>query len=142
MILWIGGYGKEYDEAYELFQKEMAAIPGLTVLIQHHPKSGLKNDFKLNEVLAIPDLVVCHQSTVSFLALANKIPVIHVIPSGQNFDSLPLRKGLAKKVSRVEDFAKTVEDAMSTDISSFFELMGIPENSTETCAQAILEYLN
>lgn len=141
VILWIGGYGKEYEKAYELFQKGIAAIPGVTILIQHHPKSGQKNDLKLNEALAISDLVVCHQSTVSFQALAAKIPVLHVIPLGQHFDSLPLQKGLAKKVSCVEDFAKMVEEAISTDISGFFELMGIPENSTESCNQAILEYL-
>lgn len=139
VILWIGGYGKEYEESYELFQKGIATIEGVTVLVQHHPKTGLKNELKLNEALSIADLVVCHQSTASFQALAAQKPVLHVIPIGQHFDSLPLQKGLAKKVSCVEDFAKAVDEAIMTDLSGFFELMGIPKNSTETCKDAILE---
>ncbi len=139
VILWIGGYGREYEEAYALFQEGMGQIEGTMVIVQHHPKTGLKNPFKLTEALKFADLVVCHQSTAAFQALAAGKRVLHVIPEGQQFDSLPLQKGLAKKVSRIEDFEKAIQEAIEMDVSSFFELMGIPENSTETTRAAILE---
>ena len=141
IALWIGGYGKDYEEANELFQKGMARVEGVAVIVQHHPKTGLKNDLKMNEALSIADLVICHQSTASFQALAANVPVLHVIPSGQHFDSLPLQKGLAKKVCCVEDFPQAVKDALESDVSGFFELMGIPQNSTESLKEAILENL-
>lgn len=142
VILWIGGYGADYDEAYALFQSGMKQVENALVIVQHHPKTGVKNAFKLAEALKLVDIVVCHQSTVSFQALAAGKRVLHVIPEGQEFNSLPLQKGLAKKVSCVEDFAEALQEAMQTDVDGFFELMGIPENSTETCQKAILEGLH
>lgn len=142
VILWIGGYGPAYEEAYALFQKGMSQIPDAVVILQHHPKTGEKNLFKLTEALRLADLVVCHQSTAAFQALSAGKPVLHVIPEGQEFDSLPLQKGLAKKVSRAEDFVQAVADSCEMDVSGFFDLMGIPENSTEVCKSSILEGLN
>jgi hypothetical protein len=139
IALWVGGYGKDYEEAYELFLKGMAGVEGVTVIVQHHPKTGRKNDLKIDEALSLADLVICHQSTASFQALAANKPVLHVIPVGQHFDSLPLQKGLAKKVSAVEDFPQAVKDTLESDVSGFFELMGIPQNSTESCKAALLE---
>jgi len=141
IALWIGGYGKDYEEAHELFLHGMTSVEGVAVIQQHHPKTGLKNDLKLSEALSIADLVICHQSTAAFQSLAANVPVLHVIPQGQYFDSLPLQKGLAKKVSCVGDFPKAVKEALEADVSSFFELMGIPQNSTECCKAAILENL-
>lgn len=141
IALWIGGYGKDYDEAYELFQNGMKGVEGVAVICQHHPKTGLKNDLKLVDAMAIADLVICHQSTAAFQALAAGKPVLHVIPENQYFESLPLQKGLAKKVSSVEEFPKAIRVALESDVSGFFELMGIPEHSTESCKAAILENL-
>lgn len=67
--------------------------------------------------------------------------LLPVIPDGQHFNSIPLQKGLAKKVSCVEGFAQAVKEAMETDVSGFFEVMGIPQNSTANCKAAILENL-
>lgn len=142
VILWIGGYGKDYEEAYALFQEGRKLLTDVVVIAQHHPKTGEKNLFKLSEAMRLADLVVCHQSTAAFQALAAGKRVLHVIPEGQMFDSLPLQKGLAKKVSRAEDFAQAVSDALEMDVSGFFELMGIPPNSTEVCKSAILEGLD
>ncbi|MBX7067614.1 MAG: hypothetical protein K1X28_10330 [Parachlamydiales bacterium] len=141
VILWIGGYGKDYDEAYALFQEGMSQVADAVVIRQHHPKTGEKNQFKLNEAMRLADLVVCHQSTAAFQALAAGKRVLHVIPEGQEFDSLPLQRGLAMKVSRADGFAKAVQEALEMDVSGFFDLMGIPANSTEVCKSAILENL-
>lgn len=142
VILWIGGYGNEYEQAYALFQKGMNQVEGALVLVQHHPKTGVKNPFKLNEAMKLADLVVCHQSTAAFQALAAGKPVLHVIPEGQSFDSLPLQKGLATKVSRAEDFPNALEEALEQDVSGFFDLMGVPENSTKVLTEAIFKGLH
>lgn len=138
VALWVGGYGKDYEEAFELFQEGIKQVDNLVVLIQHHPKTGLKNDLKFSEALPLVDLVICHQSSASFQALAAQKPVLHVIPPHQNYESLPLQQGLAKRVSRVEDFREAIRETAEMDISGFFELMGIPKNSTEMCKEAIL----
>jgi hypothetical protein len=142
VILWIGGYGNEYEEAYALFQEGMSQLEGCLLLFQHHPKTGQKNPFKLSEAMRLADLVVCHQSTAAFQALAAGKPVLHVIPEGQSFDSLPLQKGIAKKVSRVEDFPNALQEALEQDVSGFFDLMGIPENSTDVLRETILKGLD
>jgi hypothetical protein len=139
VALWIGGYGKDYEAALELFQKGKEKIEGVTFLMQHHPKTGLKNDLKLSEALSIADLVICHQSTAAFQALAANKPVLHVIPQGQVFNSLPLQIGLARKVTSADDFPDAVREAMEMKIDGFFELMGIPENSTTSCKTALME---
>ncbi len=141
IALWIGGYGKEYEEAYELFLEGKESVEGVAFLMQHHPKTGLKNDLKFHEALSIADLVICHQSTAAFQALAANKPVIHVIPPNQTFDSLPLEKGLALKVSSAEELKERVNQALRSDVSGFFELMGIPENSTECCCSFLMETL-
>ncbi len=141
VAVWIGGYGPEYEEAFQIFQEGKKGIDDVVFLVQHHPRTGLKNELKFHEALAIADLVVCHQSTASFQALAAKKPVLHVIPSSQTYSSLPLQKGLAKKVSCAADFADAVHEALEMDVDGFFDLMGIPENSTECCKAVLMENL-
>ena len=91
------------------------------------------------EAVAIADVVLCHQSTVAFQALAVKKPVLHLIPEGQFFDSLPLQKGLAHKVVKVENFNEELHRALGRPVEDFSEKMGIPQNSVEACARAIEE---
>ncbi len=152
--LFIGGYGTDFEEALSLFLKGIAGIDDVQFLIQPHPKTKgaafsspnpncrmLNGELSTIEAVALADLVLCHQSTVAFQALAIGKPVLHVIPPHQKFDSLPLQQGLAKKVSRTEDFKDAVRLAMQTPVSGFFDLMEIPENSVDLIVSALLENL-
>lgn len=137
LAVWIGGYGEEYDEAYTLFQEGMKGVEGYVVLKQHHPKTGLKNDLTTREAISVADVVICHQSSAAFQALAQNKPVLHVIPETQEFTSVPLEKGIAKMVSRVEDFRQALEEVAGCDVSGFYEVMGIPVNSKEAFSSAL-----
>ncbi len=137
LAVWIGGYGEEYEEAFSLFKEGMKQVEDMIFLIQHHPKTGLKNDLKTSDAICLADLVICHQSSAAFQALAMNKPVLYVIPESQHFDNLVLQKNLAKKVSRVEDFAEGMTAALECERSAFHELMGIPQNSTETFLKSL-----
>lgn len=129
LIVWVGGYGSQYEEAYALFKEGMKSIEGCIVLNQHHPKTGRKNDLKTVEAIAIADVVVCHQSTVAFQALSKNKPVLHIIPKGQTYDTLPIQKGLAKKVTTLEEFPAMLTETLNSDVLDFYEVMGIPKDS-------------
>lgn len=156
VALFIGGYGEDYEEAYRLFLEGASQASDYLFLIQPHPKMrgifersfALPNHFRLLdgeattiEAAALSDLVICHQSTVAFQALAAQKPVIHVIPPTQNFDSIPLQQGLAMKVSRAEDLHPAIRKATQTPPGDFYQLLGVPKNGTEIFCEIILEGL-
>ena len=137
LVVWIGGYGENYEEAHALFKEGMKSVVGCVVLEQYHPKTGLKNDLKTSDAIALADLVVCHQTSAAFQALAQNKPVLHVIPEGQEFESIPIEKGLAKKVTLLKEFSEKLTEAMNGDVSGFYEVMGIPKNSVDLICQSL-----
>ncbi|MES2273873.1 MAG: CDP-glycerol glycerophosphotransferase family protein [Chlamydiota bacterium] len=160
VALFVGGYGDEYEDAFRLFLQGVDSLqnPSLLFLIQPHPKTGgkfeqeliakenaqirlLKGELTTVEAVALSDLVIVHQSTVAFQALAAKKPVLHILPPTQKYESLPLQKGLAKRVSSVDKFARAIDQAIGMTPEDFYELMQIPHHSRELCVEIILEAL-
>jgi len=154
VALFIGGYGEDYEEAFRLFLEGASLEKGILFLIQPHPKMRgvyeqgfplLKNVRLLNgeastvEAASISDLVICHQSTVAYQALSAKKALIHVIPPAQHFDSIPLQKGVAFKVSRAEDFHSAIVKANLSPPPDLAQLLGIPKNSTDRICEVLLE---
>ncbi len=156
VALFIGGYGEDYEEAFRLFIDGASQAEDFLFLIQPHPKMRgifergfvlpkhlrlLDGEATTIESAAISDLVICHQSTVAFQALAAQKPVIHVIPPTQYFNSIPLQQGIALKVSRAEDLTPAILKATNTPSGDFYQLLGVPKNSTELFCEIILEGL-
>lgn len=162
VVLFIGGYGEEYQQSLDLFAAScnQSLLSNLYVLIQPHPKNRegiieesimnqynvpyrvIKNEVTTEEAVAISHLVACHQSTVSVQALAAGKPVIHFIPKPQVFESVSLEKGLAQKVTEIEEFSDAWETAMNQkQNSNFFEILETPRNSVKLCSEALLELL-
>ena len=150
VALFIGSYGPDYEEAFQLFLEGAALTPDVLFLVQPHPKMRgeslsvapirvLNGEISTIEAVALADLVICHQSTVAYQALAANKPVLHVIPPSQTFDSLALQKGLAHRVSEAALFPEAIHSAMKREVNGFYELFGIPKNSTECCLHALLE---
>ncbi len=154
IAVWIGGYGTDYEEAFRVFLAGMSQMEDLLFLIQPHPKTNpneclalgkncriLKGELTTLEAVALADLVVCHQSTVAFQALALGKPVLHLIPAGQHFTSQPLENGLAKKVALPEEFPAACRTAMEAPVQGFFELMQIPEDSVDRIVSILFDEL-
>jgi hypothetical protein len=154
-VLFIGGYGREYEEAFELFLACAEENPGIEYLVQIHPKSdGAFEKEALNkrpglsvrileglstiEAVGRAGIVACHQSTVAFQALACGKRAIHVIPKHQAFDSLPIQKGLACKISSPEEFGAALQ-SKPPSAEEFTQTLGIPGESIETFCQALIE---
>jgi hypothetical protein len=146
VALFIGGYGADFDAAYELFLK-CAETSDTTFLIQPHPKIGrmegfghrvLQGEVSAQEAVALADLVLCHQSTVSIQALASGKAVIHIIPKGQHFDSIPIQKKLAQVVSSPEEFNAALNETLAPP-AHFYEMMGLPEESTALFTEVLKE---
>lgn len=137
-ILWIGGYGEEYEKAYQIFLEGIALVPDVYFWVQPHPKTGEGTKTTLVEAMAAADLILCHQSTAAFQALSMGKPVIHVIPAGEVFDSLSLQTGLAKKVSNGTELVEALREIREISPEEFYELLGIPVNSIERCTHVIL----
>lgn len=150
--VFIGGYGKDYEEAFALFL-DCAEAAGGEFLVLPHPKTdGSFEQSLLSEnspvrivkdkptfaAVAEADLVICHQSTVGFQALACGKAVIHIIPEGQVFESLPLKKGLSHKVHSPEEFAAALE-AKAPSPETFDAIMGIPSDGVENLSRALIE---
>ncbi len=154
LALFIGGYGKEYEEAFLLFS-EGVQEGEILYLVQPHPKTGgafekarlkpgmrvLAGEISTIEAAAVSGLVICHQSTVAFQALAAGKAVIHVIPEGQKFDSPLLDAGLARKAVQAGELARAVSDLFGKRVEGFYDVMGIPEESVETCANLLRRQL-
>jgi hypothetical protein len=151
IAIFFGGYGEEFDQALSLFLEGASQNPDFVYFIQPHPKAKgkaishpnvrlLDGELTTLEAVAVADVVLCHQSTVAFQALAAKKPVVHIIPEGQKFDSLPLQKGLARRISRPDQLAEALQSAPRKN--DLFECLGIPAHCTSECANAILEALH
>ena len=99
----------------------------------------LHNEVTTQQAVALSTLVACHQSTVSFQALAAKKPVIHFIPESQSFTTVPLELGLSQKVVSPDDFPVAWEQALqATGEKDFFALIHAPRNSAKLCAETLL----
>lgn len=153
-VLFIGGYGAEYEEAFRLFLKGISQNGSDFFFIQPHPKTDgsferglngsaliLNGEWTTLEAVAVSDIVVCHQSTVAFQALAAGKAVLNLIPESQRYDSLPLQKGLSKRVSQAEGLTPLLEKAESSS-NKFYDLMEIPANSVDLTLSVLLEGLS
>lgn len=162
-MLFIGGYGEEYEQSLRLFAETMEsndAPSDLLVLIQPHPKNKegaveqailesrdipfriLRNEITTQQAVALSTMLCCHQSTVAFQALAAGKPVIHFIPDSQLFTSVLIEKGMAQKVVHPEEFKQAWDRAIEAATRfDFFEMIGAPRNSARICAETLRELL-
>jgi len=65
VAVWIGGYGAEYEKAYEAFKNYKHDYE---VIYQPHPKTGIAPLISTVEAVVLADVVFCHQSTVAYQA--------------------------------------------------------------------------
>jgi len=151
LITYIGGYGEAYEKAFTLF---VECLKGLNqqerkvkVFVQLHPKvkdgvfeAGLLASYphtilssiskmSTEEAVALADLIVTYNSTVGFQALSLGKKALFVVPEDDHYSNLAIENDLANKIHSSEEFYHFMESSNSSGISSFYERLGIPENS-------------
>ncbi len=158
-MVYVGGYGAQYEEAFELFLDEISQCEiDYEIFVLPHPKfegafekKSLQRTLKKNphlcvhieksmttqEAVYFSDLVICHQSSVGIQAISLDKPVIYLIPSDQNFTNFALDINLAKRAFNHDSFQKALEDVMQEPAFDFYEISEIPENGSEIFFQTL-----
>lgn len=156
-LLYVGGYGQDYEEAFYLFLKLLSHgdFSTSTVLIVPHPKVDGSFERNALEEMSLPidirvlsgvstidmakicDIVLCHQSTVGMQALAIPKPVLFIMPKEQNYQNFIIDKGWVKRISEEDSLEEEIQKALKSTAPNLFSLMGIPENAEERMFEAI-----
>lgn len=156
-LLYVGGYGQDYEEAFYLFLKLLSHgdFSTSTVLIVPHPRVDGSFERTSLEEMGLPidirvitgvstvdmakscDIVLCHQSTVGMQALAIPKPVLFIMPKEQNYHNLLLDKGWVKRLSEEDSLEEEIDKALRSPAPNLYSLMGIPENGEERMFEVI-----
>ncbi len=147
IIVFVGGYGREYDEALRLFLDYAKDLKGYTILLNPHPKLEgkveceelkksnlphihlLEKNWNIStmEAIALADRVICHQSSVGVEAAAAGKDVIYLIPSHQTYTNLLIEMGSGSKVSSFEELQESLQK--KNPKKDPFETLRIPQDS-------------
>jgi hypothetical protein len=143
VALFVGGYGKEYEEAFDLFLSTASVLKEYDIIVSFHPKMGgnferprlpssihlLETTYGVStqEAVAIADLVLCHQSTVGVQAAVSGKKVVHLIPKGQSYTNPAIENHLAQVASSANEVQPTSVEI----IADPFQVLGVPTNSVD-----------
>ncbi len=151
VILFIGGYGAEYEEALDLFAKALPSLSGYDVLLSYHPKTGgslekeksaglghvhLLQGATTQEAAAIASFVVCHQSTAGVQAAASGKRVLYLIPASQSYTN-PLIEAKFTPCCRSEKEFLAALKEKSESSEDAFTILGMPKGATELLLEAL-----
>lgn len=160
-IVFIGGYGKEYDEAIELFLSGADQLLGYTIFIAPHPKTGgvVENEKLQNQTLphvhvidpswgissmeaaALADHLICHQSTMGIQASLAGKDVTYFVPPTQSYTNPLIEKGLVTKASTVDQQKQALEVVRSIENADLFQILQLPYNGKELLYLCIFSHL-
>lgn len=150
-LVFIGGYGSEYEEGFALFVDFIDELDPdqYQVLVQPHPKTDdffekeftrgssivrvLAKEVTTIEAIAISDAVLCHQPSVGFQALSVEKKVLYIIPSSQNYSNPVIDSQLARRVRSLQEFE------WETSSLDFFEVFQTPRDPIHQMTSQILE---
>lgn len=160
-IVFIGGYGHDYDEALRLFLSMASKLKGYTILITYHPKMEgkvereelkkydlphvhlLESSWHVStmEAIAIADHVICHQSTVGIQAAIAGKDVTYLLPPGQTYTNLLIERGGAQVVSTLPELMSSLTTTRSANKDPFMTLK-VPQGSVDLIYNRIHQALN
>lgn len=145
LVVWVGGYGEDYNAALKQFLEEVDALKDKMVILVYHPKYEGKVEKEMLEkyhhphvfiydaqklpsfnAIALADIVVCHQSTIGLQAALGGKQVIYFTPPGQTYTNLLIEKGIVPQISSLKEFK--VEAVTPKDL---FEVLQIPRGGIE-----------
>lgn len=138
VAVFIGGYGERFDKANQLFLQCQNWLKdnGFQMHVQLHPKVG-SNPILTSHAVAVSDYVICYDSTVGYQALFFNKHVIFAIPEGDPTSNFAIELGFAGKASNTHEFAEHVRTAQTMPSRDFHDLIGVPNNSSETIVKIL-----
>lgn len=156
-LLFVGGAGSGYAEAFQLFCDTVKNIPNANILLSLHPKADgalesqliqqnqLQGRIKIipksidtTQLLALKPIVLSQDSTFATQAVlqGQKLILIGspVTPEATNFNPLTFYR-IAPRVKDPLTLATTIQQAIGTknvssDVSGLYALFGIPQQAT------------
>lgn len=150
LLVYCGGYGGDYPQAFRLFAESLQGVQGYRVMVQLHPKvdgafeKSILKEYALDGVLckkgmlstieavAAADLVVCHQSTVGIQALFAGKKVLYVNLPSSDFSTFATELGLAKQVTNPTAFLEAIDEMAflpTLTLEDLYQRAGIPQHS-------------
>jgi hypothetical protein len=149
VIVFIGGYGRDYEEALREFLGYAQDLKRYTVLLSYHPKMEgkvekeelqkqpishvhlLQSSWNISscEAIAIADYVICHQSMMGINAAVAGKKVIYLVSSGQTYTNLLIERGAARTVSTFDELLSTLTSKKS--VEDPFAILKVPQGSVD-----------
>jgi hypothetical protein len=129
-LLWVGGYGSGYKEAFSHFLDMTSRLP-FTVVVSLHPrmdgeleKDLIKMHGMEQKVKIMPKsistaqgalkshILVCHRSTVGIQALVLPRPVIYLDQLDSGYTNIAIRLGAVAHLWKAEDFFRELHHGL------------------------------
>ncbi|MBI4126401.1 MAG: hypothetical protein HY465_02800 [Deltaproteobacteria bacterium] len=165
-ILYAGGYGEDYAEAFTLFAQAAKKLSDMNLLVSLHPKSDgalekrilrkrrpsfltervkiLPKTISTMQAATIADVIVTWRSTVGVQALFMGKPVIYLDVPGSSFTNIALDQKWSRKVSTPEDFQTALHKQLrrrKQKVDNAFEQAGVPEHGAAVMSDWIQQTL-
>lgn len=156
MILYAGGYGPGYDEAFRSFAKAVSPLEGCQVVVAIHPKMcGIferevmeqemtdtsswiiaPKSLMTEDLVRISDVIISHRSTVGIQAVFMGKAVIYLDVSGTVYKNLAISAGWVKQLTSPEEVRELLAQnfhlthSVAHQPQALFREMGIPQNAS------------
>ena len=161
-VLYAGGYGEGYRDAFLLFLQAASERPDYQYMISPHPKMDGSLEKELLQLYPnihavfvpksvgtmkaaiISQVVVSRDSTVGVQAVFMNRPTIYLDVPGTSYSNIAIQNRWARQAFSKIQFNEFVHNALSSapkNHPDIFNLAGIPMNGAMTMAEALIEEL-
>jgi len=153
VLVYVGGYGAEYEEAFSLFAEALPLLSDYDVVVSFHPKTGgvfenskiesmphvrLLQGATTQEAVAIASKVVCHQSTAGVQAAAAGKEVYYLVPASQNYTNPLIENGFAPLCSSAQQLRLCLDESRKAQ-GDFFSALGLAKESAQLIRAKLVE---
>ncbi len=148
LIVWIGGYGEDYNEALRIFLEGASVFKDSMIILSYHPKYDgvvekqmlekyhpsnvvIYDSRKLSSFQAIlhADFVICHQSTAGLQAALGGKKVFYFTPQGQSYTNLLIENQITPQVSTTLELYDAMKKPSPTS-KDILDVLQVPRNGT------------
>lgn len=160
VILYAGGYGDGYEEAFRLFVRSVKGLSNYHVLVSLHPRVDgeferraikeekgnsieiIPKEISTAEALAISEVLVSHRSTTGVQAVFAGKPAIYLDGEKDKYSDLAIENGWAQQVFSEPQFKRALARAVGIKRRDIYRLAGIPKDSEKIIVDLVMRELN
>ncbi len=149
LIVWIGGYGDDYNEALKAFLEGASVFKDAMIVLSYHPKyEGIVEKEMLEkyhpsnvviydakklssaQAIAHSDFVICHQSTAGLQAALGGKKVFYFTPQGQSYTNLLIENKITPQVSTTLELNEAMKNSSATS-KDILDVLQVPRHGTK-----------